>query len=508
MVNERGAMSAMRMARPPWKRWLTVGVFLAAAAGLFSSGVFSPPPHEPVAVTVAQLAPPGSTNSAPQVSNAPPTLLDVATPGEMRGSIAPLVERVEHAVVAIQSTKIIRRVVREPPLMEYLRERMGGRAPTREDVQRGLGSGFIINPTGVVLTNNHVVAGADEVEVLLDDGRKLAALVVGSDPTNDVAVVKIIKPPTDLRAANLGNSDAVRVGDYVVAIGNPLGLGKTVTMGIVSAKHRSLGTSLGDVPEQYQDFIQTDAAINQGNSGGPLFDFSGRVIGVNSAILNPAVAMNVGFAIPINLAMQIAGQLQRSGRVSRGFLGVQTEDLSHDNASALGTTQKTGSFVASVVPGSPAAKAGIRAGDVLTEIGGRKLDRKNALAQAVATLLPGAPLVLKGIRGAQTFEVKVVLDERASGVEMRVLDIVVTPLSANEARDVGLNNGQGVRVVYVNPRGPTSGELRDGDIIMGVNRTIATVEVLQQFEKALLRGGSGRVTVQRDGQQLVITLAG
>src|SRR4029079_2992725 len=205
------------------------------------------------------------------------------------------------SVVTIQSTKIIRRAVREEPMTQFLRERfgMGGQQP-RNETQQGLGSGFVIDKRGIVLTNNHVVAGADEVKVLLSDGRSFDAKVEGSDPATDVAVVRIAKPPGYLKPVIIGDSDKVRVGDYVLAIGNPLGLGQTVTMGIVSAKNRVIGEKLGDIDPRYEDFIQTDAAINQGNSGGPLFNFRGEVIAINAAIINPGVAMNVGFAIPIN----------------------------------------------------------------------------------------------------------------------------------------------------------------------------------------------------------------
>src|ERR1043165_3072984 len=224
-------------------------------------------------------------------------------PGAEPGTVAPLVDRVKGAVVTIQSTKFIRRLAVEDPWSRMLREQFGRPAPRgQREKQEALGSGFIVDKSGIVLTNNHVVAGADEVIVRLPDNRRLAARVLGSDPATDVAVVRIEKPPADLQTGNLGDSDKVRVGDYVLAIGNPLGLGQTVTMGIVSAKNRVIGEKLGDIDPRYEDFIQTDAAINQGNSGGPLFNFRGEVVGINAAIINPGLAMNVGFAIPINLA--------------------------------------------------------------------------------------------------------------------------------------------------------------------------------------------------------------
>ncbi len=457
-------------------------------------------------MNAAQAAPTDKASpAAAPATGAPPA---VPTPLALGHSVAPLVDRVKSSVVAIHSTKIIQRVVREDPFMELLRQRMGVEAPSRNEVQRGLGSGFIIDVKGTVLTNNHVVAGADELEVQLDDGRKLSARVVGADPRTDVAVVRIQNPPRDLSPVKLGDSERVRVGDYVLAIGNPLGLGRTVTMGIVSAKNRSIGTDLGDMPARFQDFIQTDAAINQGNSGGPLYNFEGEVIGVNSAILNPAVAMNVGFAIPINLAMQVAGQLQRTGRVAQGFLGVETQDIDSESASRLRLEVNAGALVQVVVRGSPAEQAGIKAGDIIVEVAERKIDRKNALAQTIATIEPGAKVKLVFLRKGQRMETHAVVAERANGVALKVLAVVVTPLDPAAARAVGLRDGQGLRIVYVDPRGPTSGDLREGDIIMAVERLPATVTVMNKFERALLAGGGGRLTVSRAGRQLTITLSG
>src|SRR4051812_29602937 len=287
----------------------------------------------------------------------------------MGRSVAPLVESVKDSVVSIKSIKVIARAERSDPLSQFLQERfgVGGRPQTQQQTQQGLGSGFIIDAKGIILTNNHVVAGADEVHVVTSDGRTLPAVVVGSDPGTDVAVVRLTKPPSGLRVAKLGNSDRLRVGDYVLAIGNPLGLGQTVTMGIISAKNRTLDGQLVD----YADFLQTDAAINQGNSGGPLFSFAGDVIGINSAILNPARAMNVGFAIPINLAKNIAEQLIKTGRVGRGFLGVSTLALTAELAHKVGLPYEPGALVNRVERKSPAENAGIKPNDIIVEVGGR-----------------------------------------------------------------------------------------------------------------------------------------
>jgi serine protease Do len=426
------------------------------------------------------------------------------TPADLGASVAPLVERVKGSVVTIQSTKLIPRVVVEDPMMQMFRRQFGLGAPSaRPETQRGLGSGFVVNRSGVVLTNNHVVAGADEVWVQLADERRFEARVVGSDPSTDVAVIKLNRPPGDLHAAQLGNSEQVRVGDYVLAIGNPLGLGQTVTMGIVSAKNRVLGGRV----TQYEDFIQTDAAINQGNSGGPLFNFKGEVIGINSAILNPAVAMNVGFAIPINLARQIAEQIQRTGSVARGYLGVGTEDLTPDKARALGIRFEPGALVNVVSPGSPAAVAGLRSNDVILEVAGRRIDNTTALQRVVQARAPKEAVEVALLRGGQRLVVKVVLAENPSLTGERVLGLLLVPLSPSEAAGAGI---PGLKVGAVDPRSPASGYSQAGDVItglvMGQQIKAATVPLMKQLEHRLAKGGNGQIIFVREGEQLVLTL--
>ncbi len=429
----------------------------------------------------------------------------VPTPGEMGNSVAPLVDRVKGSVVTIQSMKVIPRVMREDPFTQYFRERFGiGDAPSRRETQLGLGSGFIVsNKAGIILTNNHVVAGADEVWVQLADERRFEARVVGSDPATDVAMVKLNHPPGDLRPAVLGNSEQVRVGDYVLAIGNPLGMGQTVTMGIVSAKNRMMGGRI----MQYEDFIQTDAAINQGNSGGPLFNFRGEVIGINSAILNPAMAMNVGFAIPINLARQIADQIQRSGSVARGYLGVGTEDLTPDKAKRIGIPFESGALVNVVQPGSPAEAAGLRPNDVIVEVAGRRAENSTGLQRIVQSRAPGETVAVGYLRGGRRATAQVRLTENADLRGTQVLGMQVVPLSPSEAADFGAG---GLKVVSVDRRSPASGSLQPGDVIthvvLGTQGKPATAALLKQLEQRLARGGGGRLVIVRDGYQLVLTL--
>ncbi len=433
------------------------------------------------------------------------------TPGDMSRSVAPLVERVRDSVVSIQSTKYIQRVEREDPWTQFFRERMGlgGGPKTERQAQQSLGSGFIVDSQGTILTNNHVVAGADEVVVMLGDDRRLEARVVGTDPDSDVAVVKLRHPPRDLRPVSLGDSEKVRVGDYVLAIGNPLGLGQTVTMGIVSAKNRFLAGKI----MAYEDFIQTDAAINQGNSGGPLFNFAGQVIGINSAILNPAMAMNVGFAIPINMAQQIADQISRTGKVARGFLGVASADFTPDQARALGVPFQPGALINLVTPGTPAAAAGLLPNDVIVEIGGRHIDGKGRVAQSIAARRPGDRVKVVVMRGRQRIERDVILAENvdlnSGGVS--VMGIRVQALSARDAEELGVQTA--LRVLGVAPRSSASGSLQQDDLIVAIEipgrgSLPATVSTMHELEKHLARGRSGRLILVRDGEFFGLTLRG
>src|SRR5215471_5840348 len=352
--------------------------------GASSSTVARTPLGSGVAAAALLVLVPVCARSAPPP---PPTAAGDSTSAT---SVAPLVDRVKGAVVTIKSTKFIQRFAVEDPWSRMLREQFGTPAPrAQREKQEALGSGFIVDRSGVILTNNHVVAGADEVVVQLADSRRLSARVLGSDPATDVAVVRVDKPPRDLPAVTLGDSDKTRVGDYVLAIGNPLGLGQTVTMGIVSAKNRIIGEKLGDVDPRYEDFIQTDAAINQGNSGGPLFNFRGEVVGINSAIINPGVAMNVGFAIPINLARQVGEQIRSAGHVARGYLGVGGEDFTPERAQQLHVEYTPGALLNVVGRGSPAEAAGLRPNDVIVELGGKPIDSYRRLPAAVGLMRPG-----------------------------------------------------------------------------------------------------------------------
>lgn len=269
--------------------------------------------------------------------------------------------------------------------------------------RRGSGSGFIIRKDGLILTNNHLVEGAKEITVTLADKRAYNATVVGRDPKTDLAVLRI-KPKEELSVVQLGDSDALQVGDWVLAIGNPFGLSNTVTVGIVSAKGRVIGAG------PYDDFIQTDASINPGNSGGPLFNARGEVIGINSAIFSQSGGnIGIGFAIPINLAKRLLPELETTGSVTRGWLGVSIQKMTAELAYSLGHTQARGALVADVVPGGPAEKAGISRGDVIVTYNGKGVDDFAALPSLVATTPVGDTVPVEVVRAGrtQTLEVTV-----------------------------------------------------------------------------------------------------
>ncbi len=317
--------------------------------------------------------------------------------------VATLVAKVKPAVVnitTIQKTRL-RRPMDEMDPFGYFQHRFGYRpGPDQVMRQKALGSGFIIDGAGHVVTNAHVVEGADEVRVKLADDREFDAKVVGRDQRIDLALLQLQDAPKDLPAASLGASDALRVGEYVVAIGNPFGLGHTVTMGIVSAKGRSIGAG------PYDDFIQTDASINPGNSGGPLFDLQGRVVGINSAI-NPN-GQGIGFAIPIDMLEQVLPQLLATGHVERGRLGVAFRAIDPHLAKKLDLDGEHGAYVAQVEPDSPADRAGIRQGDVITKVEGRDVAHAEELPRMVALRAPGTKLSIEVLRDGKPrrFEVE------------------------------------------------------------------------------------------------------
>ena len=294
-----------------------------------------------------------------------------------------------------------------PPDEQSLRRFYGGQFEDEQERANSLGSGVIVSTDGYVLTNNHVVEGADEIAVLLAGGRSVAARVVGTDPDTDLAILKL--EVKNLQAATFGNSDRIQVGDVVLAIGNPFGVGQTVTMGIVSATGRNrLGINT------FENFIQTDAAINPGNSGGALVDAGGNLIGINTAIFSPnGGSLGIGFAIPVSLAKQVMEQIIKTGRVERGWIGVGLQEITPEIASSLNLTVNQGALVSGVVPGGPAARAGMKAGDVLKAINGKQIivDVNQAISETTA-LRPGEAIQTDVLRQGKDLRLSIEVGRR------------------------------------------------------------------------------------------------
>lgn len=442
---------------------------------------------------------------SPQMVVSPPAL----------PSFAGLVKRLKPAVVNISTTSVIHDTgffsipspygEEEDPFEEFFK-RFFGEIPQREFRQKGLGSGFVISEDGYIITNNHVVEKAEDIQVILEDGEKYKTKIVGTDPKTDLALLKI-EPKGKLSKVTLGDSDRLQIGDWVIAIGNPFGLGHTVTAGIVSAKGRVLG--FGD----YDDFIQTDAPINPGNSGGPLFNLSGEVVGVTSAIL--ARAQGIGFAIPINLAKDIIGQLKGGGRVVRGWLGIQVQELTPEIAESMKLPDVRGALVSDVSVGSPADKAGIKRGDIILEFNGHKIDNTEELPRMVAMTRPGTDVKIRALRDGseKDFSVRLgTLPSKVSNTEEGQisegkLGLTVERLTPEIASRLGIEEG-GVIVTKVD-----SGSLADesgfqsGDVILEINRKkITTPEDYRSVASSLKKGQTALFLVRRNEVTLYIAM--
>ena len=428
---------------------------------------------------------------------------------------ADIVEKVKPAVVSVRvkveagphlsSDNFSQPQVPQGSPFEYFFKRFGtpdgqggGQGmPRRHNFTMGQGSGFFISPDGYAVTNNHVVDKAENVEVTTDDGKSYTAKVIGSDPRTDLALIKI-EGRNDFPFVRLSDASP-RVGDWVLAVGNPFGLGGTVTAGIVSARGRDIGAG------PYDDFIQIDAPVNKGNSGGPTFDVDGNVIGVNTAIFSPSGgSVGIAFAIPADTVRNVVAQLKDKGAVTRGWLGVQIQPVTSEIADSMGLKSDQGALVAEPQANSPAMKAGIKSGDVITKVNGEAVKDARSLARRISTLSPGASVKLSLMRGGKEEVVTLTLgempkDRQANAAteerEMPGADVPKLGLSLAPAKQVAGASGQGVVVTQVDPDGPAAERgFKTGDVILDVGGT--TVSTPADVKKVLADAkGAGKKTV-------------
>jgi serine protease Do len=395
------------------------------------------------------------------------------------------------------------------PFQEFFKKFFGEMPKTFKS--RSLGSGFIIDPSGLVLTNNHVVEGADKITVKLFAGQDFKATIKGRDAKTDLALLQITNPPPNLPFLKLGDSDAVRVGDWVMAVGNPFGLSHTVTQGIISAKGRVIGAG------PYDNFLQTDASINPGNSGGPLLNLQGEVVGINAAIL--ASGQGIGFAIPSNMAAWVIPQLKANGKVTRGMLGVEVQNVTPELAQSFGMAEAKGALVAEVNAGSPAEKAGIKRGDIIAEFNGHPIAEMNDLPRLVADTAPGTKTSVKVLRDGKEKSFNVTVSELAEerqasegkeegGGEQNSLGLLVKNITPELASHFHLRDTKGVLVEGVE-QGSAAAEsgMQPGDIVLEINNEpISTVKEFETAVGRLKKENYARLLIKRQSRTLYLML--
>ena len=438
------------------------------------------------------------------MSDNPPAALKLAdtNEGPSRIGFAPIVKKVLPSVVTIVSSKVAETPTASAgedggqdqvpgELRQFFGDRSRGRRNTPQGQrEQGLGSGVIVSPEGYILTNNHVVDGATSVTVTLSDKRDFKARVVGTDAKTDIAILKI--DASGLPAIVIGDSSKIQIGDYALAVGDPFGVGKTVTMGIVSATGRN---NLGI--EAYEDFIQTDAPINPGNSGGALINDRGELVGINTAIISHGSEGNqgIGFAIPVNLARTVMDQILKNGKVTRAYLGIVPQDLTPAIAKAFGENDLRGALVGDVSADSPAQKSGLLKGDIITELNGKPVEDANQLRMSISMMNPDAGVTLKVMRNGAEKEFTVKLAElpgkeasvhsESSGSKSALAGVAVEDVDAQTARQLGVPaSTAGVVVTEISPSSPAvDAGLRRGDVIQEVNRQ--PVKNTSDFEAAM-----------------------
>jgi serine protease Do len=434
-------------------------------------------------------------------SGAPEIPSASAIEGTTPGSFSDLAERVKPAVVNISTTKTYKGKgmggqLGRSPFNDYFGDeffnRFFGDIPERDFKQRSLGSGFIISDDGYIFTNNHVVDNTDKILVKISDGKEYEAKIIGTDSKTDIALIKI-KPDNNLPTVEIGDSDPLRVGEWVIAIGNPFGLEQTVTAGIVSAKGRVIGAGT------YDNFIQTDASINPGNSGGPLFNMQGKVIGINTAIV--AQGQGIGFAIPINMAKSILADLKTKGKVTRGWLGISIQDISEDIAKSINYKNKNGVLVTDVFKDDPADKAGIKVGDIITEINGKAIKDTHELLLTTAGLHVGDKATVKIIRDSKEMSLQITVAERKDKPETALakssggyFGINVQELNKDLAKQLGISNNTGLIVTGVEDGSSADNVgIQQNDIIIQVNKV--KVASLKQYTAEMKKAAERKSVV-------------
>lgn len=480
---------------------LAIVVVVLVFGGLLRTGVIRLPGYE------VHAAPRVAVNMAP--SSAPVPL------GNFTNGFSSVIDPALPAVVNVSSTKMIKQQAAPDIFMDpFFRQFFGGQTPQpQEQREYSLGSGVIVNPDGYILTNNHVVAGASDVEVFTQSRRKYKAKVIGTDPRTDIAVLKI--DATGLPTLTLGDSSKLKVGDLVFAIGDPFGIGETATMGIVSATGRALGGAI----EHYEDFIQTDAAINPGNSGGALIDVRGDLIGINTAIISGQGGGNegVGFAIPINLAHNIMDQIVEHGKVIRGYLGITIQSVNPDMAKAFGLSQGGGALVSDVKPGSPADKAGLERGDIVLELNGTAVTGPDDLSLRISEMAPGSVAHLRIHRDGKTQNINVTLGEFPTkstasgptpGAPPALKGLEVQNLTSELRQQLNLPmDVSGVVVTSVNPDSSAAAAgIQQGDVIQEVDHK--PVHNVDQYDKAVAGMANQPVLllINRNGATLFVVV--
>ncbi len=476
------------------------GIWLVAFIGVFSTFM---------AIELEQVF---TSFGSVQASDLPRTGVQTIAAAQSLPDFVALSKKLGPSVVNVSTTQV-RKTAQggggQDPLNDLFQRFFGGPVPRGPQRQNGLGSGFIVGSEGTILTNYHVVDGAQKIIITLSDGRTFDAKVLGKDKKTDIAILKI-DAGEQLTAVTLGDSDRLEVGEWVMAIGNPFGLDHTVTTGIVSAKGRHIGAG------PYDDFIQTDASINPGNSGGPLINLRGEVVGINTAIFSQSGGnIGIGFAIPTNLVKDLLPQLRDNGKVVRGFVGTTIQKITPEIAESLGMKQPHGALVAEVSKGGPAERAGVKVGDVIVEFNGKEIKDSVDLPQQVAHLAPGKTVQVKILRDGRELSVPLTVGEVKDAEVVASADskengwgLAIQPMTPELAANLGLRRGEGVVITSVKPGSPADeAGVQSGDVITQANRQ--PVRNVADYSREIARTEKGKallLLVQRGDGSVFLAL--